>query len=818
MQTPADPLDAAALETALAPGQVRHFRHRLEVDWDGDGTWDHTLSDLTPAVIQVQVSRELDDSTPGSPVVLSGAAAGELTVTLEGSVLVSGEHVPISEVLAPYNSSSDLYRVDPAGIAIRWSILTGTDRGFISTRQFTGWIDQRQVQRAENRVVLTALDIPPKLRDPSFWPPWAVDGPAAARLRDYAPQRGLASSVVDHIFNRAELYTRPRPPWETDTGVRCLAYLPLCGSFAPARGKQISQAPWGNFQLFPATYPISPGRDPEGSYWVDGQWGLARDGEANRDPGSLIYTTSDIQPTWTGYSSSVTAWIYCGPTAPGYDDDPTSSVRPQVAAVYYGAGTGSGNFYAFRLSIGSDGQDVQVQVEPGTNRHYRATHTPATDGWRHVHAELDHSVSPPVARLVVDGTQQATFSVTGTSNSVAATALNVLFFPQVGFHLRPGVRMSDAMAWQEEGSPTVTPSRTVTAGASVDRSFNEISFVPRPGESGWEDVRDIAAAEYATVLADETGHVYFRNRETVRSSVDPQTITLDHPSDLGTLDSEQGRANAALVSAQPGEASWQLAWEASSVDSVVAPPGVTTWIVPLDDDVIAIESGTVPRLYQSAESAATEPVWSGSVSSGYVFVYDSTETESDDQNMLSLTDQSGLEDKQFARIVVTNTDTRTGRFRLKSDGTAGTDPQPALRIAGLVLARPPVEEATVVSQANIDADGVTRTLNITGGDWRQHLPSVEASAYFALRRATQPIPTFDRFQVPGDPRKQLTDRVTLELGKSGPRVKAYIAGITRTLDDQGLREDLTIRATHAPGRWALGDSTLGKLESTAVVG
>lgn len=819
MQIPADPLDAAALDVALQPGQDQWFRAVVEIDWDQDGTYGNALSDVSEAFSSLKISRELADSTPGADAVLSGTSAGELTVALNGSMLIGAEYVTISEILAPYNSASPLYGVEAPGKPIRAAIETYTSRGWISLTQFTGWIDERTVRLSNNQVQLTALDIPPALRDPTFWPPWAVDGPAAARVQDYAPQRGLASSVVDQILNRAGRRTRPRPPWEHLSGVYALTWLPLCGSFASAVGRMLSQAPWGNFQLFPEVYKISPGIDPEGEYWIDGPFGLARSGESNRYPGSLIYTTRDIQPTWTSGCTSITAWIYCGPTAPGYDATPSATLRPPVVQVHYGYSTTAGNYYAYRLSIASAGPTLQVQVENGVTSTLRyGTYTPGSNGWRHVHAQLDHSTGSVVrCKLIVDGTTQVDFTGS-TGSTTSAPVLNPLFLPQVGVHLRPGVDMSDVMAWQEAGAPTVVPERTVTVGAVVDRSLNQITHLPVPGDPGWDVCREIAAAEFAAWLVDAQGMVYFRNRDNIRSTADPQVLTLSYPSDVGTLDSQDGRANSVAVSAQSGEASWKLAWEAASVDQVVVPPGIQTWIFPIDDDVIAIESGTVPRLYQSAESASTLPVWSSKVDSGYVFVIDGTETEGTDQNMLLLTDQSGLDDRQYMRIVVTNTSTNTGRFRLKSDGTAGTDPQPALRIAGLVLARPPTETATVVSQANLDADGHALTLNLTGGDWRHHLDSVKDSAVYVLRRTTQTIPTFDRIETPGDPRREIGDRFTLEFGSSAQRVSTFAAGIDLVFDDRGLRNTLTLKATHSPGGWVLDDAVMGLLESTAVLG
>jgi hypothetical protein len=820
VQIPVDPLDAAALAAAVTPGQERFFRQRLEADWDGDGTWDHTYSDLTGIQPVVRLAEEHNDSTPGSDVTGSGASASELTIDMNGSILVGAEYMPVAEGFMPYNTASPLYGIEVPGTQIRWSVAIWTTRGWITTLLFTGWIDKRDVQRSSNRVTLTAINIPPKLRDPTFWPPWAVDGPAAARLNTYDPQRGLASSVVDAICNAAGLRTRPRPPWQSHSGVVCLSWLPLCGSFAPAAGRMLSQHPWGNFQFFPVVFPISPARDPSGEYWVTGPFGLARNAKALYYPGSLLYTTRDQQPEWIGMSTSITAWMWCGPTAPGYTADATSTLFHPCAAIHFGYVITT-NYYAQRLTLASNGTSVQIQVEAGTNLIYRGSYTPASDAWRHVHVQLDHSTTPPTCKMFVDGVQQVSFSVTGASNSEAATALNVLFLPQVGLRVSPGVRMSDVIAWQEVGSPTVVPERTVFGGvgAVIDRSLNEITHVPPPGDPGWDTIKGIASAEYAVLHIDPDGTLRFINRDNARLGTDESTLTLSVPKEVGMVDSEDGRANAARISAQPGEASWKLAWEAPAVDTIVAPPGVTEYIFPIDEDVIAIESGTVPALYQSAESANPLPAWSGKVNSGYVFVFDGTETEElVDQNMVNLTDQSGLEDKQLMRIKVTNSSTSNGRFRLKDDAVGGTDPQPALRIAGYILVRPPVENSIVTSDANVIADGQQRTINLTGGDWRQHLGSVEDSAYYVLGHTTQRIATFDRFEVPGDPRRELADPYLLTLGTSGQRIRGFSVGIQRVFDNRGYRDTLDIRATHGPGRWVLDDTVLGVLESTAIVG
>lgn len=814
MQQPSDPADAQALATALAAG-TRRFSHLLEVDWVRDGLYSHALSDLSEAVGSAGVDRGLEDSTPGSEVIASGAASGQLTVTLSGSLPVDGQLVPVAEVLAPYNTASPLYGVKVVGAPVRWSIVTATDRGPISTRQFTGWVDSRRVDRAANRVRLTCLDKDERLDDPAFWPVWGVNARAAARAGGTAQQRAIASAVVDVAANAAGLRTRPRPAWETDSRASAVLHLPLAGALAPTVGRMFSQqfVPGGT----PEPRETISGQAMTEPYWIDGPFGsAARNAMANRYPGKFTYAPGDVPLAYSGYSTSLTAWIYCGPGAPGYNPDPAAARLPAVADAYFGYMTQVGNAYPVRASIGCDGARVQAQMEVGTDVVYLVTHTPSTDAWRHVHLQSDHSGTQRVV-MFVDGVAVADFAPTGTTNAYPNEAISVLLTP-APLTVRPGARMADVTCYRETGDPVVVPERTVTQAAVIDRSLNELTHLPRPRGSWWDVLRDTAAAEYATLLVDEQGMLQWRNRDTVRSAADPLfTVTVDEASDVGVVDTAVGLANAAQIGATPAQAAWATAFDTDSPDTINAPPGKSSYVFPTDGNVAAPDTGTAPRMYQSNEATTTPPAWSDKVISGWVFTYADNTEETSNSSLVSTVDQTGLGDRQLIRISVDNRGVKSGKFHLKSDSAAGSDARPSLRIGGLVLTEQPTESATIALEENIAADGERNTLALDSDDWRQHLPSVEASARFALRRASQAIPTFDRVTTPGDPRRQVTDPCVLRLGASGPRVRTYVAAITRTLDTK-LTDVLTVRATHAPNRWVLGDPELGALESTAVLG
>lgn len=827
MQIPADPLDATALATALLPGKRGYHRHRLRVDWDRDGLYAHALSDVTRAVSDqpgIQLRRELTDSSPGSRAVASGASAAQLTATLNGSLMVAGRPVPISELLSPYNSSSPLYGVRIGGTPIRWEVATRTTRGWLWLDQFTGKLDERRTGLGGNTVRLVAMDAIGQMDAPAFWPPWAVDGVAAARTPALDPvesQRGLASSVVDQVLNAAGHRTRPRPPWEHDAAALALVWLPLCGSFAPAAGKMQAKYPWGSSAgLFPEKWTQAPAVRPDGAYWVGGPFGLARQAEAGTYPGSLMYMGRDTLPIWGERSTGMSIWVFCGPTAPGYDPSPASNLRPPLWQTYFGWFIFSGNYWAGRLGIASNGQVLQIQVEAGTDRIYRVNYTPGTDAWRHVHVELDHTAGAVRAKMFVDGVERANFVPTGTGDSQVGTPLNALFMPELGCRLQPCARVCDAMAWQQSGAPTILPERTVTVGAVVDPSLNQISYVPPPRGSHGQVLREVTAAEGGAVWADEQGVIRWHNRQTVRGDgAIVYTVTLSSAADVATVDSTVMLANTVECSARAGGATWTTAWELPAVDLISAPPGGSVWEFPTDDDVIAVEHGASPRLYQSATSASSVPVWGSSVVGGYIFIYDGGEDEELlNQAMIDPLYQYGWMDRQMIRLAITNTGAVAGRFRFKSDATTGTDARPALRIAGFVLAREQPEHATETYAESVTAAGRVIALSMGGSDWHQHLSSVQEAARWILRRATQPIPTFDRIEAPGDPRLQLADSGILELGPAGARVRTYLAGITRTFTSAGLMDDLAVRATHAPDRWALDDPVLGVLGTTAKVG
>jgi hypothetical protein len=822
VQQPADAADATALDEALA-GEQRWFTHVLEVDWNRDGLYGHALADLSEAVSSVSVDRPLEDDTPGSEVVTSGASAAQLTVTLTGSLEVGGVLVPVSEVLAAYNPDSPLFGFKVSGTPVRWSITTSTDRGPITTRQFTGYLDQRRVSRGANRVRLTALDEVVNLDNPTQWVPWAVDSRAAARAGSVDPQLALPASVADLVCNQAGVRTRPRDPWETDGNALRVLGLPLNGSWAPTVGR---------------VSPLRPQSPPASvvGYWADGPHGLARDAAKDRYPGAFGYeiTHSSLSQSRV---TCIAGWVYVGQDAPVWVQLPVvidSQVDPArwaqlpplvqarmsdlIVAPQPSSTTGGRNYYIRRVGIAASAGMIEVHRELGDGYISFASH--AVTGaarWVHVHLRVDHTVSGWAYTLLVDGTQVTlpawTTREVQAQIVLGGDPLSVFSFSPPPVRVQPNVRTSDVHVWQETPPASVLPERTVTPRAVIDAGLNLLTHRPPTDASHWAVLKALAAAEFGAVMVDEAGILRWRTRDSLRGGDPVKEITLAAASDVGMLDTSVGLGNIVNTTAQPTYASVALTFATTNLDQIIAPPGYSEHHFAVEDDVIVTD--TVYQLTQHWTTDTTR-VWSDDVLHGYVAQFSDGEEEPAGSvgGPKIRANHRGYGTLPFLTITVNNLDSQNRSLRLM---TKHDTPRPACHIDGLKLVELPLASESVESEENITADGERRVLRIQRGLWHQHLGSVTDSARYVLRRATQAIPTIDRITVPGDPRIQLTDPVLLRLGASGPRIRGAITHITRTLSDR-LTDEYTVRAGHAPARWVLGDEELGRLESTAVLG
>lgn len=94
-----NPLDVTALLDQAAAEADRVPVFGLWADWDGDGSYDHPLSELTPVVTEFTVDRSLSSELPDDIGIVSGTAATSLDVTLAGAWSPSTGIPPAEKIL-----------------------------------------------------------------------------------------------------------------------------------------------------------------------------------------------------------------------------------------------------------------------------------------------------------------------------------------------------------------------------------------------------------------------------------------------------------------------------------------------------------------------------------------------------------------------------------------------------------------------------------------------------------------------------------------------------------------------------------------------
>lgn len=160
----------ANLDAALAPGQERTIRPILRVDWLKTDTFDSLAAQLTSDnLISVDC---VDDVDSGLPAEVNGrptASSTTLTAVIHGDV----DGTPMWKLFSPWNLSSPYQGKQLEGAAVTYEINTATLGGSTATRRFTGWIDTIQVSRIEGTVTLTAKNNLHLLGQKVSLPRWA---------------------------------------------------------------------------------------------------------------------------------------------------------------------------------------------------------------------------------------------------------------------------------------------------------------------------------------------------------------------------------------------------------------------------------------------------------------------------------------------------------------------------------------------------------------------------------------------------------------------------------------------------------------------
>lgn len=159
-----------ALDAALAPGQERTIRPLLQVDWLKNDTFTGAACQLnSDNLIQVDCVDDVDSGLPDEVNGRPTASSTTLTAVLHGYV----DDVPLWRLFSPWNRDSVYHGMTMEGAAVKYSTSTATQGGSTETRRFTGWIDSVQVDRSAGTVTVVAKNNLHLLGNMVSLPRWA---------------------------------------------------------------------------------------------------------------------------------------------------------------------------------------------------------------------------------------------------------------------------------------------------------------------------------------------------------------------------------------------------------------------------------------------------------------------------------------------------------------------------------------------------------------------------------------------------------------------------------------------------------------------
>lgn len=158
------------LDAALAPGQERTIRPLLLVDWLQDGLYNSPASSLTSDnLISVNLIDDVDSGLPDEVNGRPTASSTTLQATIHGAI---GE-LSLWQLFSPWFRDSPYHGRRLEGSAVRYEMSTATTGGSTATRMFTGWIASVRADRNSGTVTITAKNNLHLLGHPVTLPRWA---------------------------------------------------------------------------------------------------------------------------------------------------------------------------------------------------------------------------------------------------------------------------------------------------------------------------------------------------------------------------------------------------------------------------------------------------------------------------------------------------------------------------------------------------------------------------------------------------------------------------------------------------------------------
>lgn len=821
-------IGGTAAENAIM-ARSRTFRPRLRVDWNGDGLYQHALSDMSLYVEEIATDRALKGSLPADILLVEGSAAAELSISIGGEY----NRLSMTSVFSPYNGLSPLYTKDVIGAEVRYDIGLDTVLGTVWYPQFVGNITEVTPERGDNTVSIRALDRVEKLRSPVLFPQWA--------LSDYWANRGRklgqlfdTQQVIQMCLQQSDTSASGRRPatrseyaqyFGNGEGYKMLfvsganGHLPTTGWWDNGQAVPIANVEGGvvNYTKNGPIHPLSPettnapyafagfGSNPDNiyqKYWMTDRF------ETSINSEFFIGGVLNINPAFTNGSWHLTA--------------------PDTVILNYRLGekrrvdimVGTGQIWLRFVNENNGFSNVtpKLNIPTGVNNVEFFAHVDAT-------SESGTRAYMRCGGNAHSGWQYISNGYPGDSNYDALTGL---------LQINRNMSISDvcvsvnyhpcATAAQEEGPLWKVPKYA----AALDPGLNRFSFVPDglTGQDAWNVITAVAGAEFGSVFWDEGGVFHFWNYNTIKSKQDTvvRTLDIDQVTDLRITNSLDSVRNSYSVQVKKRQAASQInVYKSNSVDQFYTPANTIAFFDVQVDDIQFMEPRFLSRFTKLPTSSpggagAQYPQWNEWVNHGYVFQLLEVDGWKELDATNATVDVAAWYTRDgIMRVRIFNAYTRALRLAVSDQPTVGNAAaNPACWIGGTAINDQPALGITSRDSASIGKYG-QRNYEASG-NWYQEYYNSNGLVNVLLARTTKPIPTTDQIVIAGDPRLQLGDTIQLNDSNGlGEQLRAQITGINRKFSlDKGLTDVLTVELLRPAGQGIWDSSQYGRWDQSLI--
>lgn len=725
-----------ALAAAITASE-RTVRTRLSVDWDGDGHGPaDSLDDLSGKAAQVTVSSVLQGTQPDQAAVVEGTAAATLTANLAAGD-TADERAQAVRYFSPMAGDSPLSGKVRLGRDVQCDVEFLTDSGWEAAPLLRGVSRGLPVRVSSRQAALQAIDYRDRLRTPVALPCTAANVPNGVGQFPAAP--GLeATWVASYALWQAGFPVSPTPT------AYCRYWGPMHGSATAFLSVPYQGAPQSQVHLSTGAFD-TPVQFTDGPFaravaptvYGDGQYRITAIIDNPTSTGAAMFDT-------LGRSAGrVEMWVTAKDT-PNTGNAP--SIWMNTAASTGGYSSVVTTFSQFGLTLGL--------TNDASSRNPNGPGWPSDDQWHHVGMQWDDFAG--WVDFYVDGTVTTVNFTRTTSNATPVQDVWQVDMtstqPFAEVHVQTGIPRT--YPWLPDD---------YTPAAMLDRLQNQLDgIVPGDPQEAWQILQDLAAAEQGACYLDADGvpHIHSRAKLITAAAQTPQR-TIEATADLFDLAYDyrlDSVFNIITANYQPVRISSQVrAWDLS--ETVLINPGRTVTI-PIS------YSGLVSTIRLLLGTANTKVDGTGTQ-----YVIGSSQTA------LS----AGIAYVSDTAAVITLTNTTAGNLWMVDNTGSPNLYLQADTITSGVGALP----AVVTSQASIDKYG-PQPLTMPANQWVQARGFAWGQAMAIVGDLAEPQPAFTDLPIPGDPRLEFFDRLTVsDPGNTGAQLDVWYVGGTHTVAATG---------------------------------